>query len=114
MHPPTALGSTPRIESPSEVTKAPQSTPWLRRFFTANIDWFKFRLAIAGMDVAFGKRGLFWGLLWVQGAWQSLTGVLRVGSMSNSFEGDGDLVQEQIMAMGQEFGVEIDETVFRG
>jgi hypothetical protein len=96
------------------------SKSWLRRFYDANIDWLKFRIAIAGMDVAFGRQGLFWGLLWVQEVWQGLTDFLRLGRGRDISQPErpqwkgGDPMQEQVMVMAKDFGVEIDENIFRG
>ncbi|KIM29483.1 hypothetical protein M408DRAFT_114122 [Serendipita vermifera MAFF 305830] len=115
MHPPATLKSSPNHGSPLDKRRVSPPTSWIRRFISANVDWFKFRLAIAGMDVAFGKRGLFWGLLWLKETWQTLSGALKI-STAHSIEQEEkeDPVQEQIMAMGQEFGVEIDEKLLRG
>jgi hypothetical protein len=67
------------------------------------------------MGVAFGRRGLFWGLLWVQEVWQSLSGTLGLGGGHSRPAGnEGDLMQEQVVVMAKDFGIEIDEKTFRG
>ena len=93
---------------------------WLGKFYDANIGWLKFRIAISSVEMAFGRRGLFWGLLWLQKLWHGLTDTLKLpgGHKSQLVEqppGEkGDLMQEQVIAMAKDFGVEIDEKIFRG
>jgi hypothetical protein len=119
MHPPAASENV-QSQLPSPARNITGSRSWLGRLYYANIDWLRFRIAIAGMGVAFGRRGLFWGLLWVQEVWQGLAGTLGLSGGRDSRHGErphgreGDLMQEQVMVMAKDFGVEIDEKIFRG
>ncbi|KAG8776530.1 hypothetical protein FRC16_004501 [Serendipita sp. 398] len=119
---PSLIAASSRL-SPNGVAPAHQlvgQPSLIRRYLNANVDWVAFRLAIAGMDVAFGRRGLFWGWLWLQRLWWRVTtrlgllpsrqgrGEEKVGSA------EGDFMQQQVMDMAKEYGVEIKESVFYG
>lgn len=120
MYPAALIPTNAQPQPPSVSRSTIGSKSCLRRFYDANIDWLKFRIAIAGMGVAFGKPGFFWGLLWVQGVWQGLTGFLRLGLGRDTRQAErsrwkgGDPVQEQVIVMAKDFGVEINESIFRG
>ncbi|PVF94923.1 ABC1-domain-containing protein [Serendipita vermifera] len=115
MHPPESLR---QVTFPSNLIQpVNNSSPWLRSYLKANADWFQFRLAIAGMNVAFGSHGVFWGILWLQEIWS--TAIMRLGIAKRDVEEpkneEGDLdMQQEVMEMAKELGVEIDESVFRG
>jgi hypothetical protein len=115
MHPPESLRP---ISFPPNLTQPVNpNSPWLRSYLQANVDWFRFRVAIAGMDVAFGRHGIFWGILWLQQVWSKAT--LGLGLTKENAEepknSEEDIdMQQQMVDMAKELGVEIDENVFRG
>ncbi|KAG8807584.1 hypothetical protein FRC17_004397 [Serendipita sp. 399] len=122
VHPPSSLIHTLHLRSDGMVpTRQLVDRPsWLRQYINANVDWMSFRLAIAGMDVAFGRRGLFWGFLWLQRVWWGISTRLGLRPSLHEEEGkgkgsnEGNLMQQQVQDMAKEFGVEIDESVFYG
>jgi len=113
--PTSALQEKQSVSAPQEQKNVSES--FLLRYIRANIDWFKFRLAIAGMNTAVNHSSVFFAVLWIQRTWRVFKGSLGLGgggSMLSSGVGGGDLMQKHVVDMAKEFGVEITEETLRG
>ncbi|CAG7853378.1 ABC1 family protein C10F6.14c [Serendipita indica DSM 11827] len=98
---------------------SPQRKSFLATYIDANIEWYRFRAAITGLNVAFGSWGVFWGVLWVYKLWVDVKMVLglKTTQSQKALVGEADEedpFQQHMIDMAKEMGVEIDENVFMG
>lgn len=130
IHPPVSSNQLQSSETDctpqaKKIDSAPQhqkngSESFIGRYLRANIDWFKFRLVIAGMNTAVNHSGVFFAILWIQRTWRVVKGSLGLGGnggrekMTSERVGGGDFMQKQVVDMAKEFGVEITEETLRG
>lgn len=113
LHPPSFDATTPLSSNGRPVHRR----SWLRRYIQANLDWFKLRLSIAGMNFAMTNLGTLYFVLWIQRAWLSVRSKLGLRTAEKGEGSDGgtiNIMQQQVMDMAKEFGVEITEEAFRG
>lgn len=85
--------------------------------FIANIEWVEFRLTITGVGIAIDSPLLIRGVLWLDRVWRRMTAPIVATHVKVEEGDDGlgrDLIQQQVMDMAKDMGVEIDENIFKG
>ncbi len=106
LHPPPSLIDT----SPN-----PNRKSFLGRYIHANVEWYRFRVGITGLDVVFGSWGIFWAAIWVYKVWVAFAPkTSRAREVVETEQEDDDPFQQHVVDMAMEMGVEIDEKVFMG